>query len=639
MGSSVLAKMAVEISANKTAFSRTLKSADSDLKLFSGGIQKLAGVAAAAFAGISLINLGKDVIDTTAKFQRFEAVLTNTLGSNSAAKIAMRDLEAFAAKTPFSVDQLTSSFVKLANQGFIPTQDELRKLGDLSASTGKEFDQLTEAIIDAQTGEFERLKEFGIRASKQGDQVKFTFKGVETQTKFTSSAIRDYILSLGDAEGVSGSMAAISETLGGQISNLGDSWTTFLKVVGDGNKGALSGVTKLLSTLLTQATDLLKTNRQVQEEVTVDAQSDALKEVQELAKVTDDLEASAFKIIDTLNLQKEALVDQSRALSVNKEEELEQIEVLNRKALVIDAQILAINDYVKAQVTKNQADEEQKKKLEAQLGIIPKIQEALKKIEEQKKRSFSVEEIGAFNREIKDLQEQLELLNSTGFESGFLKNLNKNQAAGKPTDLGLPQETAPANIFGTDLEAPDVNTDKVLESLLELDGAKDALDKNDEVRTASQIARQEARIKKQQEETAAALEFGNVIGESIGQAISGQKSFSQAMKQLTGDLIKMFLQRALAGIISAAATSGGPPPVAIALAAAGVAAISAMFSKIGGVSSSAGGGASLPQAASRRSLSPAGSESRIDLAGKFRVDGRDLVLALENNSIFNKRVG
>jgi hypothetical protein len=36
---------------------------------------------------------------------------------------------------------------------------------------GKDMMQMIEAVADASTGEFERLKEFGIKASKQGDQV------------------------------------------------------------------------------------------------------------------------------------------------------------------------------------------------------------------------------------------------------------------------------------------------------------------------------------------------------------------------------------------------------------------------------------------------------------------------------------
>lgn len=192
------------------------------------------------FAVDKIIDFGKKIFDVTAEFQKLEAVLTNTLGSKSLARKALSDIQEFAAKTPFGVQELTESYVKLANQGFKPTVNQLRQLGDLASSTGKSFDQLSEAIIDAQTGEFERLKEFGIRASKEGDKVTFTFKGVKKQVDFTSSSIRDYITSLGDLEGVSGSMAAISKTLGGQVSNLGDSFDKLFKTIGDQGDGIFS---------------------------------------------------------------------------------------------------------------------------------------------------------------------------------------------------------------------------------------------------------------------------------------------------------------------------------------------------------------------------------------------------------------
>ncbi len=205
-----------------------------------------------------VIDFGKQVLETTAKFQKLEAVLTTTLGSKSAAKLAMQQIQEFASKTPFSVDELTSSFVKLANQGFRPTQNQMRMLGDLAASTGKSFDQLTEGIIDAQVGEFERLKEFGVRAKKEGDNVTFTFRGVETQVKNTDDAIRGYIVSLGDLEGISGSMAGISETLGGKISNLGDAWDQLLVTVGDETAGVFSGAISLMSSAIDTVTQYLQ---------------------------------------------------------------------------------------------------------------------------------------------------------------------------------------------------------------------------------------------------------------------------------------------------------------------------------------------------------------------------------------------
>ncbi len=215
-----------------------------------GAANKLGGILAGAFAAGSIISFGKSVIDTTAQFQKFEAVLSNTLGSSSAAQMAMQQIVDFASTTPFAVDELTNSFVKLANQGFKPTVDEMRSLGDLAASTGKSFDQLAEGILDAQTGQFERLKEFGIIASAQGDKVKFTFKGVTTEVEKTSDAMRGYILSLGKLEGVTGAMSKIAATLGGQLSNLGDNWTTLMKTIGDSNEGVLSKTTGLLNDIL-----------------------------------------------------------------------------------------------------------------------------------------------------------------------------------------------------------------------------------------------------------------------------------------------------------------------------------------------------------------------------------------------------
>ena len=191
-----------------------------------------------------IFQVGRRVIDTTATFQKFEAVLTNALGSKSEARAALDNLQDFASGTPFQIEELASSFVKLVNRGFKPTNEQLRQMGDLTASQGKSFDQLTEAILDAQTGENERLKEFGIRAKTYGDEVQLSFKGQTVQVKKTDEAIRDAILSFGSLEGVTGSMEAVSRTLGGQLSNLQDNISTLFKTMGE------SGIGKAVSSLV-----------------------------------------------------------------------------------------------------------------------------------------------------------------------------------------------------------------------------------------------------------------------------------------------------------------------------------------------------------------------------------------------------
>jgi len=186
---------------------------------------------AVGFAGIQLgveavvegaKELGKEIFATTAKFETFEAVLTTALGDKSAAQYAMQQIADLAAKTPFSVDELTASYVKFVNRGIVPSTAEMQKLADVAASQGKSFDQLTEAVLDAGTGEFERLKEFGIQASKSGDQVELSFKGGTKTVANTPTAINAALVSFGELNGVMGSTASISVTLDGQTSNLGD---------------------------------------------------------------------------------------------------------------------------------------------------------------------------------------------------------------------------------------------------------------------------------------------------------------------------------------------------------------------------------------------------------------------------------
>ena len=219
-------------------------------KKMSGAFSDVGKTLASVFAVDQLISFGKQILATTVEFQKMEAVLTTALGSNSAAKAAMDQIVNFASKTPFQVNELTDSFVKLANRGFVPTMEQMRQMGDVASSVGKSFDQLTEAILDAQTGEFERLKEFGIKASAQGDVVHFTFKGITTEVAKSDKAIQEYILSLGNLEGVSGSMEAIAATTGGAISNLEDNITQLFKNIGDSSSGFINWFVKDLNNVI-----------------------------------------------------------------------------------------------------------------------------------------------------------------------------------------------------------------------------------------------------------------------------------------------------------------------------------------------------------------------------------------------------
>jgi len=189
-----------------------------------GGFSDIGGgiVNMAMDAGQAIFEFGKESLEAAAKYERFQAVLKSALGSSTGAIESMQMIQDIASQTPFSVEQLTNSYIKLVNRGFQPTESEIVKLGDLAASQGKDFDQLSEALLDAETFEFERMKEFGIKFKTEGDKLKVTFKGQTETIDKSSASVRDYILSLGDMSGVQGLMATVSETTSGKISNLGD---------------------------------------------------------------------------------------------------------------------------------------------------------------------------------------------------------------------------------------------------------------------------------------------------------------------------------------------------------------------------------------------------------------------------------
>lgn len=144
----------------------------------------------------------------------------------------MKMLQQLAADTPSSLQEWTEAYIKLVNRGVKPTSQELVNMGDLAASQGKSVDQLIEAILDAMTGENERLKEFGIKASKSGETTKFSFRGVTTEVRNSEDAIKDYLLSLGRVDGIAGSMAVQMQELEGIQSNLGDTMDAFFNKVG-----------------------------------------------------------------------------------------------------------------------------------------------------------------------------------------------------------------------------------------------------------------------------------------------------------------------------------------------------------------------------------------------------------------------
>lgn len=172
----------------------------------------------------------KGIIEAGSKFEQFQVILENSEGSAAKAKMAMDWVKQFASSTPYELEQVMQAFVALKSYGIDPTDGSLRSVGNAASGMGKDIMQAVEMMADAQTGEFERLKEFGIRASKEGNKVRFTYmsagKEMSRTAKNSGNEIKTALTGIFD-ERFGGMMERQSKTLAGTWSNIKDMFSNF----------------------------------------------------------------------------------------------------------------------------------------------------------------------------------------------------------------------------------------------------------------------------------------------------------------------------------------------------------------------------------------------------------------------------
>lgn len=226
--SSAIAKSEQEAKRLEKSFT-SLESSSGGVSSAMTAIASSAVTMVAGFVGISTITAGiEKLVSVSREFDVLNAGLVTVTGSAEGAKVAFKAIEEFASSTPYSIAQATEAFTKLANYGLTPSEKALTSYGNTAAAMGKDLSQMVEAVADAASGQFERLKEFGIKSSKEGDNVSFTFQGVTTTVKNSAAEIEKYLIGIGEVE-FGGSMANRMATLDGLISNLGDQWDTLFR--------------------------------------------------------------------------------------------------------------------------------------------------------------------------------------------------------------------------------------------------------------------------------------------------------------------------------------------------------------------------------------------------------------------------
>ncbi|PAL22652.1 hypothetical protein CD928_11365 [Sphingopyxis sp. GW247-27LB] len=220
-----------------------------------GALALRVGQLAAATAAIGGTAFLGGIIATTGKFEQFQIMLEGTEGSAEKAKKAMAWVQDFAKRTPYELDQVMEAFVQLKAYGIDPMDGSLRAAGDAAAGMSKQLIEAVEALADAGTGEFERLKAFGITARVAGERVTFSYvknnKEIRKEVAKTSTAMREAISGIWN-DRFGGGMNRQAGTLFGIFNNLKDQWTAFMLKVGqagvfDSVKSKLQGLLNWLN--------------------------------------------------------------------------------------------------------------------------------------------------------------------------------------------------------------------------------------------------------------------------------------------------------------------------------------------------------------------------------------------------------
>lgn len=191
-------------------------------KAFGGATALISGTTVAlAAAGAALYGVGSGIISTNAEFQKLAVNLEVATGSVAASNEAFFELMKLAKETPYSTAEVTKAFIDLKNLGLDPGQDAIKSYSNTAASLGKSLDQMIQAVADARTGEFERLKEFGIVAKKQGNEIAINFQGTTTKIKNNSEDIEKYLQNIGNTT-FGGAGAKQAKTFSAAFGNLTD---------------------------------------------------------------------------------------------------------------------------------------------------------------------------------------------------------------------------------------------------------------------------------------------------------------------------------------------------------------------------------------------------------------------------------
>jgi hypothetical protein len=221
------------------------KGATSSIMSIKGALGALAG----ALAIREFAQFGAAIVDATTQFERYKTILTTLLGSQQKANSELARLKDLANSLPQDLQDVTEAFVIFQRYGLDTSSQGLKNFSNIATASGKSLEQLAEALGDALTGEYERLKEFGIKVSRENGKIVARMGDDIVATAFSAKELTKELQALGNTR-FGGAAEANAGTLSQSMSNLKGAVFEAQVAFGEGLKPALIEITDEFAKLL-----------------------------------------------------------------------------------------------------------------------------------------------------------------------------------------------------------------------------------------------------------------------------------------------------------------------------------------------------------------------------------------------------
>ena len=124
-----IARLVVRLEAENSKLTKALSKSTKDVKRFDSSVKKAARSARQSFSGL--------FAGLATSFEKLDAQLETVSGSAEAAAEAMVGIQSIAATVPFSIQEVTDSFIKLKAFGLDPSREALTSYANTASAMGR----------------------------------------------------------------------------------------------------------------------------------------------------------------------------------------------------------------------------------------------------------------------------------------------------------------------------------------------------------------------------------------------------------------------------------------------------------------------------------------------------------------------